>query len=498
MERTALAARALTALAALPALLAGLAAWRLQGTFPVQDAGWLGSVLPGLVVLGVGLGAAFSPWDRPTGAWAWSAPLEGLACGLACFGLLVFPHSFLVLGPLLGAWAWGLSAAAAVLVAPEVVPEATERRLRTRRLLRALGASCALGLILLWRAPPGGPRPLALGSPPPPVALPPAERVDQGRVRREDDKVRVSGEGVELTLRLDRPALDVEIDGQKVHLEPCLYVEEGASDGFFPLGALNRYAAEPRGMARCEWVEGERRAWIRAEWPRGGSFGRRSLGTSLLGWGLHLVEGLSARVEVEVDLAGERLVRVDALTRLGRALDVHRATLGWVRIAAPGPAPQLSWGLEGELLARPPARDEGAPAELLARELDLVRQLRARRGERGPWEVLAQGRFEDWACLSQGERRLVVVLPDWAAQAGLEPSPSAGQGVAMNGLHYWREAGQVNLLLDLGSSRLGAGPRATRLPPGMYRDRISLLGLHPEASTRGKALRERTRLLEGS
>ena len=511
MDRVLLAARSLGALAAVPALGAGLLAWHLAGAFPVSDASWLSGVLPGLVVLALGLGAAFAPWDRPGGAWAWSAPLEGLAVATAAAGLLVFPHAFLVLGPLLLVWSMGLAACAEVVrrgapaagsggegpPAGDETPEAQEWRLRARRLLRALGGVAGLALVLLWRPAAEGPRPAPLAAHLAPVASRPPDRRREGRVWRDGMRLEVRGEGVALTARLDRPALDVVLQGERLHLEPCLYVEQGASDGFLPLGWLNGYAGEPRGLARCEWLEGERRAWIGLEWPRGQSFGRPSLGGSLLGWGGHLGEALSARLELEVDLEAGTLVRVDALTRLGRPLEVHAATLGWLRVETPA-APRLTFGLQEGFMTTPPAREEKAPWELLACEPEVVRALRAKRDARGPWEVLAQGAFEDWVCLEQEQRRLLVVLPDWAAQAGLAPSPSAGHGLPMNGLHYWREAQQTNLLLDVGSSRLGPGLRATTLPPGLYRNRISLLPLHPEASLVGKALRERERLLSGS
>lgn len=515
MDRALLAARSLGLLAAVPALGAGLCAWQLAGAFPLDDPTWLAGMLPGLIGLGLGLGAAFAPWDRPSGAWAWSAPLEGLAVGIGGLGLLVFPHSFLLFTPLLLLWACGLAVCAEAVregvadlggdatssggnkIPGQETPEAAEVRLRRRRLLRALGAAAGVALVLLWRPAPAGARPAPLAAQVAAIVSRPSDVQRDGRVWREGLRLFVRGEGVELTVQLDRPAIDGVLQGQPLHLEPCLYIEQGASDGFFPLGPLNGYRGEARGLARCEWVEGERRAWIELEWPRGEAFGSSSLGASWLGWGAHLSEALSARVELEVDLETGGLLRVDALTRLGRPLEVHAATLGWLRLDTPT-APRLTCGLEDGFDTTPPAREEKAPWEQLVCEPEVVRAIRAQREARGPWQVLSQGRFEDWLCVSQGERRLLIVCPDWAAQAATGPSPSAGHGLPQNGLLYWRQGNGTNLLWDVGSSRLGPGPRASTLPAGLYRNRISLLPLHPDASTRGRALRERERLLTGS
>lgn len=490
------AARVLATLALIPGLAGGLGAWQLAGRFAPGDASWLSGVLPGLLLLVLGLGTAFAPWDRPSGAWAWAAPLAGLLAGTALAGLLVFPHSFLVLaGPLL-VWSWALEAAAEALRPGEEEFAALERRRRTRRLLHAAGALAGLVLVLLWRPADSGARPLPLRATPAPVVSRPTDLRREGRVRREEELLIVRGEGVYLQLHLDRPWIDLELGGASCRLEPCLYVERGASDAFFPLGWLNGYAAEPRGLARCEWVEGERRAWVRAEWPRGRAFGAPSLGAGLLGWGRHMESALSAWIELEVDLVGLKLVRVDAGTRLTRPLAVHRATLGWLQFAANGP-PRLRWGLLDGFAATPPDRAQGAPAELLVREEQVVRALRARRGQAGPWEVLEQGRFEDWVAYEDDEARLAVVFPDWAAQAGLAPSPSAGHGLPANAIHCWSVNDRVNLLFDVGSSRVGPGPRATTLPPGIYRDRFSFVAIPEEEGARGRALRERERLLQG-
>lgn len=496
MVSQAFAARALVALAVVPAAAGGLSAWHLAGCFSPSDASWLSGVLPGLLVLVLGVGTAFAPWDRPTAAWMWAAPLSGLGTGTALAGLLVFPHSFVALAGLLLGWAWSLRAAAELLAPGEDEHAALERRRLGRRLLHLLGAAGGVVLVLLWRPAESGAHPTPLETTPAPVVSRPPDVRREGRVRRDEELLIVKGEDVYLQLHLDRPQIDLELGGASARLEPCLYVERGASDEFFSLPWLNGFSAEPRGLARCEWIEGERRAWVRAEWPRGRAFGAPSLGSGFLGWGRHMEGALSAWIELEVDLVGLKLVRVDAGTRLARPLSVHRATLGWLQLKASGP-PRLRWGLQEGFTAVPPRQEEGAPAELLVREDQVVRALRARRGQAGPWEILEQGTFEDWVQYEDDEARLAVVFPDWAAQAGTLPSASAGHGLPANALHYWSVADRVNLLLDVGSSRVGPGPRATTLPPGIYRDRFSFIGLPEGEGGRGRALRERERLTQG-
>lgn len=491
--------------------------WTQSGTYPVDHPALYACSLAPLAVAVVAMVNVFVPFDRPASAPRWTAPLVGLALGLTVGGLVMYTASFVWLGPALLAYAgllWGCAAAIArpgaappptpseeALIDRDVDPEEEtvslgppSPRTRGRDALLGLSALCGVGLCWAWSPPPGAARALPLGLDVAPVLTSQAPHLRLVRVQRSPRAVQLSGNRVEVELALDRPRLEVTLRGQRFVLEPCLYVEEATADGFFSVPWINGYRAEAGGLGRVELAEGPDVGWVRVTYPstRVGHMG--PLAPRLGAWGRPAGDAVSARLDLAVDLKQGR-VSVDALTTIPRALTVRRSTLGWLNVPAADGA-RLRFGLGSGLDASPPVGRPGASsarAELLVSDDGgVVRALRARRRDEGPFETVEAGPWGAWFTIEGLRDRFLVVAPDWEAQASRAPSRTAGHGLPENALVYWSEAGGLNVVMDVAGTRVGPGRLSTELPAGIYRDRLTLLALGDErADTRAGAERSR-------
>src|SRR5690606_22991294 len=115
-------------------------------------------------------------------------------------------------------------------------------------------------------------------------------------------------------------------------------------------------------------------------------------------------------------------------------------------------------------------------AELLVSDDgEVVRALRARRRDEGPFDTVEAGPWSSWFTVEGLRDRFLFVAPDWESQASRAPSRTAGHGLPENALVYWREGDDLHVVTDVAGTRVGPGRLSTELPAGVYRHRLSLL-----------------------
>lgn len=471
--------------------------WTQSGSYPLTHPALYGCSLAPLAMAVIALVVIFVPFDNPASAPRWVAPLAGVSIGLTAAGLVMYTASFIWLAPGLLLYA-GLAIASALGVARSRASETDQPppRVRVRDVLLVASALGGVGLCWAWRAPAGGARPLLLGSAVAPVLSSQAPHLRLVRVARRPRSVDLSGNRIEVTLSLVRPRIEVTLRGQRVVIEPCLYVEEGTVDGFLSLPPLNGYRAEAAGVGEVELAEGPDVGWVRVTYPAARVSHMGTPAAWLGAWGRPPADSLSARLDLAVDLKTGR-VSIDALTTVSRPLTVRRTTLGWLQFPHAAAA-RLHFGLGAGLDVTPSEGRHGSstsPAELLVTDDgEVVRALRARRRDEGPFETVEVGPFEDWLCVEGLQDRFVVVAPDWQAQASLAPSRTAGHGLPENALAYWREDEGLNVVFDVAGTRVGPGRLSTGLPAGVYRNRMVLAALNDAESAATRARFELLRL----
>lgn len=513
----ALLARALLLLLSAATLLVGAwSFWTQSGTYPVDHPALYACSLAPLVVAVVAMVNVFVPFDRPASAPRWTAPLVGLALGLTAGGLVMYTASFVWLGPLLLAYAVLLwtSAAALARSAPTLPSSPSDEALidgeldetlsvgppgpgtRARDALLVLSALAGVGLCWAWSPPPGAARVMPLGLDVAPVLSSQSPHLRLVRVVRREGSVELSGNRIEVAVSLERPHIVVSLRKQRIVLEPALQVEEGTADGFFSFPWVNGYAAEPGGPGEVELAEGPDVGFVRVTYPTLRVVHPGPLAPALGSWGRPPEDAMSARLDLAVDLKEGR-VSVDALTWVPRALTVRRTSLGRIHLSD-ADGGRLRFGLGSGLEVEPPEGRPGstpARAELLVTDDgEVVRALRARRRDEGPFDTVEAGPWADWFTVEGLRDRFIVVAPDWEQQASRAPSRSAGHGLPENGLVYWRDAGGLNVVMDVVGTRVGPGRLSTELPAGIYRDRLALQALAPGESAATRATAERLRL----
>jgi hypothetical protein len=189
------------------------------------------------------------------------------------------------------------------------------------------------------------------------------------------------------------------------------------------------------------------------------------------------------------------VLTIDAITEVPRALTVRRTVLGAVQVPDAKGA-KLRVDLGGSLQLTPPVGRPGTthlPAELLVTDGEVVRALRSRRRDTGPYEPVDVGRFDGWMSIEGLRDRFLLVMPDWTRQASTAPSRTAGHGLPENALVYWSEAGALNVAMDVAGTRVGPGRLSAELPAGIYRHRLRLLALQgqePDVARRGREQRD--------
>jgi len=507
-------ARAALLLVTLP--LSGFGAWVVwsqPSAYPWGDPTLYAVPGAGLLVTLLAFVASFAPFDRPQSTPRWTTPLLGLLLGLALAGLVAFPATFLFLTP-------GLLAASALLYfcgrlvaqgPPDLdLPttmagssddavldaplDAAGELSPLQRGSLAVGVILGVALVLLWR-PSAGARPL---DPEAGVAAvtsrPPRNHRAARRVTRHAHAIEVRGADLRLMISLDRPRLELNLRDQDLIVEPCLTIEEGSVDGF-PLLPFNAYFLEPTGVALADFTEGRERAWVRVSFPKGAARYQGLAGTAPFLGRLAGPDSIAATIEVEVELRTGK-VTIDARTRLEHEATVSKASLGWIRLREVEELP-VQVALGDTPLSYLPSAKPSEPFRFFSHEGGRTRLLEAKRGTSGPYETLEVGTFHDWLVLPSHHSQTLILAPDWRRQASLATSRSAGHGLPENALRIWRQGGGVNVLFDVASARLGEGVLLTRLPAGLYRNRLVLVPLRGrKPSVVAQALRRRFVLAE--
>lgn len=467
--------------------------WSQPSAYPWGDPTLYAVPGAGLLVTLLAFVASFAPFDRPQSTPRWTTPLLGLLLGVALAGLVAFPSTFLFLTPCL------LVACAVLYFCARLVAEgppdldlpttvagsvedavldapldAAGQLTPLQRLGLGAGLLVGLTLVLLWR-PSAGARPL---DPEAGVAAvtsrPPRDRRVARRVTRHAHAIEVRGADLRLLISLDRPRLELNLRDQDLIVEPCLTIESGSVDGF-PLLPLNAYHLEPTGVALADFAEGRERAWVRVSFPKGAARYEGLAGSVPFLGRLAGPDSIAATIEVEVELRTGK-VTIDARTRLEHEATVRRASLGWIRLRKAEELP-VQVGLGDAPLPYQPSAKRSDPFRFFSYEGRRTRLLEAKRGTSGPYETVEVGAFHDWIVLPSQHSETLLLAPDWRAQASLTASRSAGHGLPENALRIWRQGGGVNVLFDVASARLGEGVLLTRLPVGLYRNRLVLLPL---------------------
>lgn len=107
----------------------------------------------------------------------------------------------------------------------------------------------------------------------------------------------------------------------------------------------------------------------------------------------------------------------------------------------------------------------------------IFRVTQASDAEKGPFQTLAEG------TLSRGDPLAVVLLDggvplcrvtfeDWAAQAGLAISPTAGWGAPVNAVEFSLSGGEALIQLTLAGTSVGRGTDTAGHAAGVYRNRV--------------------------
>jgi hypothetical protein len=504
------------------------------GTFPAMSPSLYGLSLGPLLVGLLGMIASFAPFDSPRSALRWASCLAGVAVGVGVGGLVLFTPTFLwLVGPLL-LYAFGVRALARIvargdptlrdepydastdtlaavdppaadspadsqaegddpsdpyglsttLAAASQLDDSEQAAAKSKGVNGLLVFFAVVGVAITWCWAPGagGARPASLDADLKPVIAPPASArtVKHVTLNSREHVVEVEGNRINVRISLRRPTLVIKIRQQTVVLQPCLQLEVGTTDGFFAVPWLNTQRLGPGATAekpaQVQFVEGRHVAWIHVAYGGRASYPSASVAGLLPSLGRCAGEAdVSAILDVEVDLRTGR-VTVDARTTLARAAAVQLGTLTRIDLRDTRRA-QVSFGIGPEGVSHTLAkREDGAwvsPLSFLTTDGNVARFLKARSRGDGPFEGVDLGEFGHWLMLPGKYEPLLVVAPDWAAQASLRPSRSAGQGLLENALLGWWEGERLTVAYDLAGTRIGGkSTLSTTLPAGIYRNRI--------------------------
>jgi hypothetical protein len=107
----------------------------------------------------------------------------------------------------------------------------------------------------------------------------------------------------------------------------------------------------------------------------------------------------------------------------------------------------------------------------------------ARSGEKGPFQPLAAGPLQRGEPLTlllyEGDDIAAsVTLDDWSTQLSTDLSPTAGWGVPMNAIEFFRlgenETDPIEIYLTLAGTSVGRGWDTVGHRAGMYRNRMRI------------------------
>jgi hypothetical protein len=113
----------------------------------------------------------------------------------------------------------------------------------------------------------------------------------------------------------------------------------------------------------------------------------------------------------------------------------------------------------------------------------MFRVVEARTAEKGPFKTLAQGRMSRTDPLTitlydQEKPVFEVTMQDWAAQAGVQISPTAGYGLPVNAIEFCidgeSERASAGMWITLAATSVGRGWDSVGHRTGTYRNRLTV------------------------
>ncbi len=115
-------------------------------------------------------------------------------------------------------------------------------------------------------------------------------------------------------------------------------------------------------------------------------------------------------------------------------------------------------------------------------ETGIFRVVQAKSAEKGPFEILAEGPLAKDSPLEltlyDGEDAIYrIVFSDWAAQASMQLSPTAGWGLPENAIEFCldqEDLPQATFYITLAATSAGRGFDSVGHTPGIYRNRIQI------------------------
>ena len=196
--------------------------------------------------------------------------------------------------------------------------------------------------------------------------------------------------------------------------------------------------------------------------------------------------------------AAETGVRIEAVSQLPRAVFSHLNTYSVIHISGCDELGLSFSPCPGTVKVMPFDYPVGRPARLCHLDADNVfRVVEASSGEKGPFEVLAEGKLADDEPLAievcSGDKVVGrIVLEDWAKQASRQLSPTAGWGVAENAIEFSPDSdsgGSATIYLTLASTSVGRGWDSVGHSAGTYTNAMRIES--PGEYAPGKFLKRR-------
>jgi hypothetical protein len=111
------------------------------------------------------------------------------------------------------------------------------------------------------------------------------------------------------------------------------------------------------------------------------------------------------------------------------------------------------------------------------------RVVQARSAEKGPFTTLAQGKMNRadplmMTLYDQGQAVFEITLRDWAAQAGVQLSPTAGYGLTVNAIEFSidgeTDRSSAGMWITLAATSVGRGWDTVGHAAGIYRNRVTV------------------------
>lgn len=121
-------------------------------------------------------------------------------------------------------------------------------------------------------------------------------------------------------------------------------------------------------------------------------------------------------------------------------------------------------------------------------EKGIFRVVEARSAEKGPFREMASGNLQKdepitLTLISGRTPKFRVTLRDWASQAGTQLSPTAGWGVPVNAIEFFKQSNSTQISITLAGTGVGRGFDSVGHAAGTYVNRMTIEAL-PEQSTR--------------